>query len=199
MKTTKEKVNDAFGTLKDTMGYTNVMQTPRLVKAVISVGTGKVQDKAKLAVIQDRLARITGQKTSPRPAKKSIASFKLREGDIIGYQVTLRGPRMNSFLDKLIHVALPQTKDFRGLKATAIDEMGNITIGIKEHTIFPETADEDVKDIFSFAITIVTTAKTKKEAEALLRHIGLPLKAEGAVDAPRGGAKVVKAGKSRKK
>jgi large subunit ribosomal protein L5 len=198
MKTTKEKVNDAFGALKSEMGYKNVMQAPRIVKAVVSIGTGKVQDKAKLAVIQDRLARITGQKTSPRPAKQSIASFKLREGDIIGYQVTMRGPRMFSFLDKLIHVALPQTKDFRGLKTTAIDEMGNITIGIKEHTIFPETGDEDVKDIFSFAITIVTTAKTKKEAEALLRHIGLPLKAEGAVEVQRG-PKVVKAGRGRKK
>jgi large subunit ribosomal protein L5 len=175
MKTTKEKVQDAFQGLKGTMGYVNVMQAPRLSKVVISVGTGKVQDKNKLSVIQDRLARITGQKTSPRPAKKSIASFKLREGDIIGYQVTLRGPRMYSFLDKLIHVALPQTKDFRGVKIGAIDDMGNITVGIKEHTIFPETADEDVKDIFSFAITIVTTAKTKAEAEAFLRHIGLPL------------------------
>ena len=198
MKTTKEKVNDAFGALKGEMGYKNVMQAPRIVKVVVSIGTGKVQDKAKLAVIQDRLARITGQKTSPRPAKQSIASFKLREGDIIGYQVTMRGPRMFSFLDKLIHVALPQTKDFRGLKTTAIDEMGNITIGIKEHTIFPETGDEDVKDIFSFAITIVTTAKTKKEAEALLRHIGLPLKAEGAVVVARG-PKPVKAGKSKRK
>ena len=175
MKTTKEKVHDAFGALKGTLGYTNVMQAPRLMKAVVSVGTGKVQDKAKLAVIQDRLARITGQKTSPRPAKKSIASFKLREGDIIGYQVTLRGPRMYSFVDKLIHVALPQTKDFRGVKVSAIDDMGNITIGIKEHTIFPETADEDVKDIFSFAITLVTTAKSTREAEAFLRHIGIPL------------------------
>ncbi len=180
MKTTKEKVQDAYKSLKGDLGYTNAMQAPRLVKAVVSVGTGKVQDKAKLATIQDRLARITGQKTSPRPAKKSIASFKLREGDIIGYQVTLRGPRMYTFLDKLIHVALPQTKDFRGLKISAIDDMGNITIGIREHTIFPETADEDVRDIFSFAITVVTTAKTKKEAEAFFRHIGLPLKAEGA-------------------
>jgi large subunit ribosomal protein L5 len=182
MKTTKEKVQDAYKSLKGELGYTNAMQAPRLVKAVISIGTGKVQDKAKLATIQDRLARITGQKTSPRPAKKSIASFKLREGDIIGYQATLRGPRMYSFLDKLIHIALPQTKDFRGLRTSAIDDMGNMTIGIKEHTIFPETADEDVKDIFSFAITIVTTAKTKKEAEAFLRHIGLPLQAPGTIE-----------------
>ncbi len=182
MKTTKEKVQDAFSALKGDLGYTNTMQAPRLVKAVVSIGTGKVSDKAKLKTIEDRLARITGQKTSPRPAKKSIASFKLREGDIIGYQVTMRGPRMYSFLDKLIHIALPQTKDFRGIRTSAIDDMGNITIGIKEHTIFPETGDEDVRDIFSFAITIVTTAKTKKEAEAFFRHIGIPLQHEGTVE-----------------
>lgn len=179
MKTMKEKVGGAFEALKGTMGYTNVMQAPRIVKVVVSTGTGKIQDKAKIKTIENRLALITGQKASPRPAKKSIASFKLREGDVIGYQVTLRGPRMFSFLDKFIHVAIPQTKDFRGLKATAIDEMGNITIGVKEHTIFPETGDEEIKDVFSLAITIVTTAKTKAEAEALLRHVGLPLKVEG--------------------
>jgi large subunit ribosomal protein L5 len=180
--TTKEKAQNAYTALKSELGYTNAMQAPRLGKVVISIGTGKISDKAKIKTIEDRLARITGQKTSPRPAKKSIASFKLREGDIIGYQATLRGPRMYAFLDKLIHIALPQTKDFRGLRSSAIDDMGNITIGIKEHTIFPETADEDVKDIFGFAITIVTTAKTKKEAEVFFRHIGLPLQAPGIIE-----------------
>jgi large subunit ribosomal protein L5 len=175
MKTMKEKVAGSFEALKGTFGYTNVMQAPRIVKVVVSTGTGKIQDKAKIKIIENRLARITGQKAAPRPAKKSIASFKLRQGDIIGYQATLRGARMYSFLDKFIHIALPQTKDFRGLKVTAIDGMGNISLGIKEHTIFPETADEEIKDVFSIGVTIVTTAKTKKEAEALLRHIGLPL------------------------
>ena len=180
MKTTtmKEKLANVFESLKGQFDYKNTMQAPRIEKVVISTGTGKIDDKHKISLIEDRLARITGQKPSPRPARKSIASFKLREGDIIGYQVTLRGEQMRSFLDKLIHVALPQTRDFRGLKATAIDEMGNITIGIKEHTIFPETHDEELKDVFGFAITIVTTAKTKEEAEALLRHINLPLKKE---------------------
>lgn len=171
----KTKLANSFDSLKDAFSYKNVMQAPRIEKVVVSTGTGKIEDKGKIALIEDRLARITGQKASPRPAKQSIASFKLREGEIIGYQVSLRGARMHSFLDKLIHVALPQTRDFRGLKPTAIDEMGNITIGIKEHTIFPETADEEIKDVFSFAITIVTTAKTREEAEALLRHVGLPL------------------------
>ncbi len=175
MVTIKEKVAQAFESFKGTFGYKNVMQSPRIEKVIVSTGTGKIDDKAKIALIQDRLAVITGQKAAPRQARKSIASFKLREGDVVGYQVTLRGARMYHFLEKLINIALPQTRDFRGLKTTAIDDMGNITLGIKEHSIFPETADEELKDVFGLAITIVTTAKTKAEAEALLRHIGLPL------------------------
>jgi len=180
--TLKDKVSQVFDSLKGSFGYVNVMQSPKIEKIVISTGTGKIEDKAKIALIQDRLARITGQKPSARPARMSIATFKLREGDIVGYQVTLRGAQMESFFDKLIHVALPQTRDFRGLKASAIDEMGNMTIGIKEHTIFPETVNEDIKDVFGMAVTIVTTAKNKAEAEALLRHLGLPLKVEESKD-----------------
>lgn len=175
MKSMKEKMQNTFPALKEELGYTNVMQAPKVTKVIVSVGVGKVQDKQKLALIQDRLTKITGQKSSPRPAKQSIASFKLREGDIIGYQVTMRGVRMCDFLDRLIHLALPQTRDFRGLSVSSVDEMGNYSIGIREHTIFPETADEDIKDVFGLAITVVTSAKTKKEAVALLRHIGLPL------------------------
>lgn len=178
----KETLGGTFDALKGTMGYTNVMQAPRITKVIVSTGVGKIEDKQKLKLIEDRLAKITGQKVSGRPAKKSIASFKLREGEIIGYQSTLRGPRMHDFLFKLIHLSLPQTRDFRGLPVSAIDEMGNYTLGIKEHTIFPETADEEVKDVFGFAVTIVTTAKTKGEAEALLRHIGLPLQAGAVVE-----------------
>lgn len=178
METMKQKLDGAYTALKDTLQLTNPMQAPRIEKVIVSTGTGKIEDKNKLELIQKRLADITGQKPSPRPARQSIASFKLRQGDIIGYQVTLRGTRMQHFLDKLVHVALPQTRDFRGLKVTAIDEMGNYTLGIKEHTIFPETADEEIKDVFGLAITIVTTAKTKEEAEALLRYINLPLKKE---------------------
>ena len=93
----------------------------------------------------------------------------------MGFQVTLRGANLWSFLDKFIHIVLPRTRDFRGIKRAAMDERGNITIGIKEHTVFPETSDEDVRDIFGLAVTITTTAKTKDEAEALFRHLGLPL------------------------
>ncbi|HEX9608855.1 MAG TPA: 50S ribosomal protein L5 [Candidatus Paceibacterota bacterium] len=171
-----EKQTSTFGALKSVFGYTNVLESPRVKKVVVSTGTGKIADKKKVEVIQDRLAKITGQKAAPRGAKKSIATFKVRQGDIIGYQVTLRGKRMHDFLDRLVHIALPRTRDFRGLSVEAIDEMGNITIGIREHTIFPETSDEEQKDIFGLSVTIVTTAKSKAEAEALLRHIGFPLK-----------------------
>lgn len=171
----KEKQANAFETLKEKFGYTNVFASPRLVKIVVSSGVGKM-DKNKKAVVESRLARITGQKASPRAAKQSIAQFKMREGDIVGYQVTLRGTRMNHFLEKLIHISLPRTRDFRGLPAGSIDQMGNYTIGIKDHTIFPETSEEDLKDVFGLAITFVTTAKTKEEADAFLRHLGLPMR-----------------------
>jgi len=170
------KEKKAFDALKETFGYSNTMQSPKLKKVVLSVGTGSLVDKNKVEVIQDRLARITGQKTAPRAAKKSIAGFKMREGDVVGYQITLRGARMDSFLNKLIHVAYPRTKDFRGLDTKVIDQMGNMTLGIKEHTVFPETSDEDMRDVFGFAVTVVTTAKNREEAEAFFRHLGFPFK-----------------------
>lgn len=175
MNTMIEKQKTTYDTLKGDFGYTNVMETPKVEKVVLSTGIGKIQDKNKITLIQDRLARIAGQKAAPRAAKKSIATFKLREGDTVGYQVTLRGKRMRDFMDKLVHVALPRTRDFQGISPKAIDQMGNITIGLKEHTVFPETSDEDLRDVFGLSITIVTTAKNKKEAEAFLRHLGLPL------------------------
>ena len=162
--------------MKGQFGYKNPMQAPRLVKVVISTGVGSLKDKKKLELIADRLGKITGQKAAPRSAKKSIATFKSREGDLVGYQVTLRGSRMYGFLDKLLNVALPRTKDFRGLNATAIDDMGNYTIGIKEHTVFPETSDEELKDVFGLAITVVTTSNDKKITRAFLEYLGFPLK-----------------------
>src|SRR3989344_4796797 len=171
---TAQKKN--FEALKGAAGYINVMQVPKITKVVVSTGVGSLKDKKKLELIADRLARITGQAPAARSAKKSIANFKVRAGDTAGYQITLRGSRMQSFLDKLIHIVLPRVKDFRGLKPSAIDEMGNITIGFKEHTVFPETSDEDAKDVFGLAITIATSAKNKKEAESYLKHIGIPFR-----------------------
>lgn len=177
MNTTLKIQKATFDALKPELGYTNVMQSPRVQKIVVSSGVGSKHDPKKREVIVDRLARITGQAPSKRAAKKSIATFKIRQGDIVGYQVTLRGARMQSFLDKLIHIVLPRVKDFRGISAHSIDEMGNITIGLKEQVVFPETADEDSKDMFGLSITITTSAKSKKEAEAFLKHIGIPFKA----------------------
>lgn len=178
MSLTKQKQQSAYLALKDGFGYTSPMRSPRILKVIVSSGVGKKRDKKQIEVIENRLAKITGQKTATRGARLSIASFKVREGDTVGLQATLRGARMFDFLDKLIHIALPRTRDFRGLSAKAIDEMGNLTIGIREHTIFPETSDEDLKDVFGFAVTIVTTAKNKAEADAFFRHLGVPLRIE---------------------
>ncbi|OGG78172.1 50S ribosomal protein L5 [Candidatus Kaiserbacteria bacterium RIFCSPLOWO2_01_FULL_52_12b] len=175
MSITKQRQQTAYLALAEAFGYTSPMQSPRIMKIIVSSGVGKKRDKKQLELIEDRLAKITGQKAASRGARLSIASFKVREGDTVGLQVTLRGARMYDFLDKLIHIALPRTRDFRGISPKAIDDMGNITIGIKEHTIFPETSDEDLKDVFGFAVTIVTTSHTKAEAEAFFRHLGLPL------------------------
>ena len=164
-----------FDALKADMGYKNIMQAPRVSKIIVSTGVGSIKDKKRLEFILGRLATITGQAPAVRGAKKSIANFKIRTGDTAGYQVTLRGARAASFLDKLIHIVFPRVKDFRGIKVNAIDEMGNISIGMREHTVFPETSDEDAKDVFGVSITIVTSAKNKKEAEMFFRHIGLPL------------------------
>ncbi len=172
---TATKHTKTFEALKGQLGYKNVMQAPKVSKIVVSTGVGSLKDKKKLELILDRITRITGQAPATRGAKKSIANFKTRVGDIAGYQVTLRGARMQAFLDKIIHIVFPRVKDFRGIKPSAIDEMGNISLGFKEHTVFPETSDEDAKDLFGLAVTIVTTAKSKKEAEAFLRHLGLPL------------------------
>ncbi|MES2953371.1 MAG: 50S ribosomal protein L5 [Patescibacteria group bacterium] len=162
--------------IKEELGIKNVMAVPKITKVVVSTGTGRNRDKKRAALIVDRLAKITGQKPASRGAKKSIASFKLREGEIIGYQITLRGARMWSFLSKLINVAIPRTRDFRGLETKGVDEMGNFTMGVKEHIVFPESADEDIKDVFGIAVTVVTTAKDKKSAESLLRAVGFPFK-----------------------
>jgi large subunit ribosomal protein L5 len=175
MTTGTDKTKNIFSAMKGDFKYTSVMQTPRVTKIVVSTGVNASIDKKRREMITDRMARFTGQAPAPRGAKKSIATFKVRRGDTVGYQVTLRGARMQAFLDKLINVVLPRVRDFRGIKQSAIDEMGNLTIGIKEHTVFPETADEDIKDIFGVAVTVVTTAKNKNEAEAFLRHLGIPL------------------------
>jgi large subunit ribosomal protein L5 len=182
MKTTtvQEKEQAAFKTMKEEFGYKNVMQAPRLSKVIVSVGVGSVSDKKRQDMIGGKLAVITGQKAASRNAKKSIASFKVREGQLSGFQVTLRGARMRGFLDKLLNVALPRTKDFRGLSPNSIDEMGNATVGVKESAVFPELADGDLRDTFGLGVTVVTTAKSKAEARSFLAAIGFPFRTEEA-------------------
>ncbi|OGC86783.1 50S ribosomal protein L5 [Candidatus Adlerbacteria bacterium RIFCSPHIGHO2_02_FULL_54_18] len=177
MELIQEKQKSAFETLKKDFGWTNRMQTPRIEKVVVSAGVGKMaKEKGRQETVADRLEKITGQKASSRGAKKSIATYKTRTGDRVGYQVTLRGKRAEDFLNRLVHIALPRTKDFKGISVSAIDEMGNYTLGIKEHSVFPETADEELKDVFGLAVTVVTSAKNKKTAEIYLRHLGFPFK-----------------------
>ena len=178
--TVKEKEEGIFDKMKDTFHYKNNMAAPKMVKMVLNVGTGTAvkKDKNKNDAIGERLAKITGQKGALRGAKQSIASFKVRQGDPIGIIITLRGKRMYAFLEKLINIALPRTKDFRGINPGAVDNVGNLTLGIKEHTIFPETADEDIKDVFGLAITLVSTAKNKKEGKTFFEFLGIPFKKE---------------------
>ncbi len=194
--TIKENLKAAYPKLKEKYGYTNLMQAPRLEKVLLSVGTGKSSrgDKKRNDFIAGRLAIISGQKPSGRLAKQSIASFKLREGEVIGQMVTLRGARMNGFLDKFINIAIPRTKDFRGFSAKSIDEMGNFTIGMKEHTVFPETADEDLKDVFGLAVTIVLSSTNKEETKDVLEALGFPFR-DNADEATRRGRARSKGGK----
>jgi large subunit ribosomal protein L5 len=185
--TVKEKETEAFEKMKNSTGalssefhYKNAMAAPRIKKIVVNTGTGTAmkKDKNKNDAILDRMAKITGQKGALRGAKQSISSFKVRQGDPIGAVVTMRGGRMYAFLEKLINIALPRTKDFRGIARSAVDNVGNLTIGIKEHTIFPETADEDIRDVFGMSITLVSSAKNKKEGTAFFEILGIPFKKE---------------------
>lgn len=199
MTSSREKNKNSFEALKLAFGYKNPMQAPKLVKIVVSAGVGSFKDKKKLDIVDNRLSKIAGQKAVKKGAKISIASFKVREGDPVGFQITLRGARMFDFLDRLLNIALPRTKDFRGLSARSIDAMGNFTVGIREHTIFPETADEDLKDVFGFAVTVVTTAKDKAEARAFLDHLGFPFKKKEEVEAGAAASRVKRAKKKKEK
>ena len=167
----------AVPALRKEFGITNVMAVPRITKVTVNTGVGRVhREAAVLEKIERDLGIITGQKASAREAKKSIASFKLREGSTVGYSATLRGKRMWDFLDRFISLALPLSKDFRGIETRNVDQNGNLSVGIKEHSIFPEVNLESVKDIFGLQVTITTTAKNREQGIALFRSIGIPLK-----------------------
>lgn len=157
--------------------YSSVMEVPRIEKIVINMGVGEAKDNAKVLdnAVGD-LTKIAGQKPVITKAKKSVAVFKVREGMNIGCKVTLRGKRMYEFMDRLVSLALPRVRDFRGISANSFDGRGNYTVGIKEQIIFPEISLDKVKKVRGMDIVIVTTAKTDQEARELLRGLGMPFK-----------------------
>lgn len=163
--------------LKEDFGYDNVMAIPKLQKIVINVGAGDAINDAKyLDTIVENVGAITGQQPIKTKAKKSVSNFKLREGTPIGCKVTLRKKVMYEFLDRLINLALPRTRDFQGVPNKSFDGRGNYTMGIKEHTIFPEINVDDTNRVHGMDITFVTNAETDEEAFALLKHFGMPFK-----------------------
>ena len=169
--------NEIISKLTEEFQYTNIMAVPKLEKIVLNVGVGESnQDKKVLDTIVSNMALITGQKPVTTKAKKSISNFKLREGMPIGCKVTLRGRIMYEFLDRLVTLALPRTRDFQGVPDKSFDGRGNYTMGIKEHTIFPEIDTDKVTKMHGMDVTFVTSAATDEEAYALLKHFGMPFK-----------------------
>jgi len=162
--------------MKEKFGYKNNMAVPRIVKVVVNTGIGRAlkDEKIQEAIARD-LAMITGQKATPTLARGAISGFKIREGMVVGLKTTLRGKRMYEFLDRLVGGAIPRIRDFRGLSEKLIDKGGNLNIGIKEHIIFPEIANEDVRYIFGLEVAVVTNAEKREEAVELFRLLGFPI------------------------
>ncbi len=174
----KEKYqNEVVPALMEEFGYTNPMQVPRIEKVVLNIGLGEAKENAKvLEYAQRDLATIAGQKPIVTRARKSIAGFRLREGMPIGVKVTLRKDRMWAFLDRLMNVALPRVRDFRGVSPNAFDGRGNYTLGLREQLIFPEIDYDKIDKIRGLEVTIVTTAKTDEPARRLLALLGMPFR-----------------------
>lgn len=163
--------------MKEKFAYKNNLAVPRITKAIVNIGIGSsaLKDVKVQETISKDLGLITGQKPVPTLAKKAISGFKTRKGMVVGLKTTLRGKRMFDFLSRLINIALPRTRDFRGLLPKSIDEGGNLTIGIKEHIIFPEISQEDIRKIFGLEITVVSNAKKREEALELFKLLGFPI------------------------
>lgn len=158
--------------------YSNVNQVPKLVKITINTGLGDVKDNAKsIQLVQEEMKQIAGQKPVLTKAKKSVANFKVRQGMTVGIKVTLRNDRMYDFFDKLVSIALPRVRDFKGVPSKSFDGRGNYAMGVKEQLIFPEISYDQVEKIRGFDICFVTTAKTDEEAKELLKALGMPFKA----------------------
>jgi large subunit ribosomal protein L5 len=172
--------NELRPRLKDELGVKSIMQVPRIAKITLNMGVGEAKNDAKqLDAAIEELTIIAGQRAQVRRARKSVAQFKIREGMPIGAKVTLRGARMYEFLDRLISIALPRIRDFRGLNPQSFDGRGNYSMGVREQIIFPEINYDDVKEVRGLDVTITTTAETDDHARALLQAMGLPFSAEG--------------------
>jgi large subunit ribosomal protein L5 len=174
----KERYNkEIVPRLTEKFGYPNPMMVPKIEKVVVNIGVGEAKDNAKLmdALVAD-LGRITGQKPVVNRAKKSIANFQLREGMPVGCKVTLRGVRMYEFLDRMISVALPRVRDFKGISGKGFDGRGNYTLGVTEHIIFPEVDLEKVEKVKGMNVCITTTAETDEEGKELLKQFGMPFR-----------------------
>ncbi|MDQ3821777.1 MAG: 50S ribosomal protein L5 [Actinomycetota bacterium] len=170
---------DVRARLKDELGLSSVMQVPRITKITLNMGVGEAKTEAKaLDSAMGELATIAGQRPQVRRARKSIAGFKVREGMPVGARVTLRGARMWEFLDRLVSIALPRIRDFRGLDPGSFDGRGNYSLGIREQIIFPEINYDDINQVRGLDVAITTTAETDEHAERLLRALGLPFAAE---------------------
>ncbi len=166
--------------LKDELGLKSIMQVPRIEKITLNMGVGEAKNDAKqLDAAIEELTTIAGQRAQVRKARKSVAQFKIREGMPIGAKVTLRGARMYEFLDRLISIALPRIRDFRGLNPGSFDGRGNYSIGVREQLIFPEINYDDIQQVRGLDVTITTTAETDDHARALLQAIGLPFSGDG--------------------
>ncbi len=173
----KEQVVPA---LMEEFGYKNINEVPKLSKIVLNMGLGEVKDNSKsFNIAVDELTAISGQKAVPTLAKKAISNFKVRQGMKVGAKVTLRGERMYEFLDRLISIALPRVRDFKGVSAKAFDGRGNYALGIKEQLIFPEIQYDKLDKIRGLDVIIVTSAKSDNEAKSLLAKMGMPFKARG--------------------
>lgn len=173
----KEKYNKTVvSEMKKEFRLKNVLEVPRIEKVVVNVGIGKfLKDSAMVDDITKALTTVTGQKPMMTQAKKSIAGFKIREGLEVGMKVTLRGQRMWDFMERLVAAALPRVRDFHGIKHSAVDQNGNLNIGIREHLIFPEILPEHVKTIFPLEVTVVTNAKDKEKGFKLFQLLGFPM------------------------
>src|SRR5579872_5194217 len=176
----KQRYNDELrADLQEQLGLSSVMQVPRITKITLNMGVGEAKTDAKvLDGAMDELSLIAGQRAQVRRARKSVAQFKIREGMPIGARVTLRGDRMWDFLDRLISIALPRIRDFRGLSPDSFDGRGNYSLGLREQIIFPEIDYDSIKEIRGLDVAITTTAETDEQAEALLRGLGMPLATE---------------------